>query len=152
MQNHVLIILREFLSLKSHHSLRRFFPGPELGLKHSLIQKHGFAINDFCASFEQAIIDVLVGKTLKAIEKYQPKTVILGGGVAANKKLRETLIEEVKNVSPMSYVICPTSGYAMDNAAMIAIAGYYHATKNNFTPWPKLTANPNWEISDNITI
>ena len=116
------------------------------------VQKEEVTINDFCASFEQAIIDVLVGKTLKAIEKYQPKTVILGGGVAANKKLRETLIEEVKNVSPMSYVICPTSGYAMDNAAMIAIAGYYHATKNNFTPWPKLTANPNWEISDNITI
>ena len=116
------------------------------------VQKEDVTINDFCASFEQAIIDVLVGKTLKAIEKYQPKTVILGGGVAANKKLRETLIEEVKNVSPMSYVICPTSGYAMDNAAMIAIAGYYHATKNNFTPWPKLTANPNWEISDNITI
>ena len=110
------------------------------------------SVADFCASFEQAIIDVLVGKTLKAIEKYQPKTVILGGGVAANKKLRETLIEEVKNASSVSYVLCPTSGYAMDNAAMIAIAGYYHATKNNFTPWQKLTANPNWEISDNITI
>src|SRR3989339_811445 len=116
------------------------------------VQKEDVTINDFCASFEQAIIDVLVGKTLKAVEKYQPKTVILGGGVAANKKLRETLHKEVELQSPKSIVYSPSSNYAMDNAAMIAIAGYYHATKNNFTPWPKLTANPNWEISDNITI
>jgi N6-L-threonylcarbamoyladenine synthase len=39
------------------------------------------SIDDFCASFEQAIIDVLVGKTLKAAQKYNPKTIILGGGV-----------------------------------------------------------------------
>ncbi|KKQ27192.1 MAG: putative tRNA threonylcarbamoyladenosine biosynthesis protein Gcp [Candidatus Magasanikbacteria bacterium GW2011_GWC2_37_14] len=106
----------------------------------------GVTINDFCASFEQAIIDVLVGKTLKAIKKYQPKTVILGGGVAANKKLRETLEKTVKNQNPTSYVLCPMPSYAMDNAVMIAIAGYYQAKNKKFTPWSKLVANPNWEI------
>jgi N6-L-threonylcarbamoyladenine synthase len=108
------------------------------------VQKEEITINDFCASFEQAIIDVLVGKTLKAVEKFQPKTVILGGGVAANKKLRETLSQ---SLVPCSILHVPQLAYAMDNAAMIAIAGYYKALNKNFTPWDKLTAAPNWEIS-----
>ena len=40
----------------------------------------------------------------------------------------------------------PSLAYAMDNAAMIAVAGYYHAIKKDFTPWQKLKADPNWEI------
>ena len=106
----------------------------------------GITINDFCASFEQAITDVLVDKTLKAVKKYQPKTVILGGGVAANKKLRETLKNTIKIQSPNSLFLIPCSLYCMDNAAMIAIAGYYKAKNKKFTPWNKLVANPNWEI------
>ncbi|MFZ2190561.1 MAG: tRNA (adenosine(37)-N6)-threonylcarbamoyltransferase complex transferase subunit TsaD [Candidatus Magasanikiibacteriota bacterium] len=101
-------------------------------------------LNDFCASFEQAIIDVLVGKTLKAVLKYKPKTVILGGGVAANKKLRETLQNEI---SPYSLLLVPSIKYAMDNAAMIAVAGYYKAKDKKFTKWNKIKADPNWEIS-----
>lgn len=111
------------------------------------LQLTTYSLSDFCASFEQAIIDVLVGKTLKAIETYKPKTIILGGGVAANKKLRETLIKEVENISPMSHVLCPTSGYAMDNATMIAVAGYYKALKKDFTAWNKLVADPVWKIA-----
>lgn len=111
------------------------------------VQKEGVTINDFCASFEQAIIDVLVGKTLKAVEQFKPKTVILGGGVAANKKLREVLQKEVMLQSPKSIVHSPSSNYAMDNAAMIAIAGYYKALKKDFTPWQELIANPNWQVA-----
>ena len=111
------------------------------------VQKEGVTINDFCASFEQAIIDVLVGKTLKAVEKYQPKTVILGGGVAANKKLRETLTVTIQQHAKISNIQYPISNYCMDNAAMIAIAGYYKAIRQDFTSWDKLTADPNWEIS-----
>ena len=105
------------------------------------------SVNDFCASFEQAIIDVLVGKTLKAVEKYKPKTIILGGGVAANKKLRETLSSAIKQRSQISNLKYPISNYCMDNAAMIAVAGYYHAIKKGFTPWQKLKADPEWEIA-----
>ncbi|MEK7065344.1 MAG: hypothetical protein AAB963_02770, partial [Patescibacteria group bacterium] len=112
------------------------------------VARNDIGVNDFCASFEQAIIDVLVGKTLKAVEKYQPKTVILGGGVAANKKLRDSLKTSLeKHLSPISYLLSPIS-YAMDNAAMIAIAGYYKAINKNFTQWDKLIANPNWKICD----
>jgi len=102
---------------------------------------------DFCASFEQAIIDVLIGKTIKAVLKYQPKTVILGGGVSANKKLRKTLKEELdKNVPSTKYQV-PSTKYSMDNASMIAVAGYYKAKQKKFTPWQKIKACPNWDLA-----
>jgi len=101
-------------------------------------------INDFCASFEQAIIDVLVGKALKAAQKYKPKTVILGGGVSANKKLRDNLTEQLSTLN--LELRTPNLQYCMDNAVMIAIAGYYKAKNKKFIPWNKLVANPNWEI------
>lgn len=103
-------------------------------------------LNDFCASFEKAIVDLLVTKTLKAVKKYQPKTVILGGGVSANKKLRETLESEIKLQSPNSLFLTPYSLYSMDNATMIAVAAYHHAKNKNFTNWQDLQANPNWKI------
>ncbi|MFA4831425.1 MAG: tRNA (adenosine(37)-N6)-threonylcarbamoyltransferase complex transferase subunit TsaD [Patescibacteria group bacterium] len=102
--------------------------------------------NDFCASFQQAIIDVLVAKTIRAAKKYNPKTIILAGGVSANKKLKETLKKEIERRLPLSSFLFPLSSYSMDNAAMIAMAGYIHAIKNDFTPWQQLTADPNWKI------
>ena len=104
-------------------------------------------INDFCASFEQAIVDVLVSKTLKAAAQYTPKTIILAGGVSANKKLRQTLDEVVKNQFPDTNFMIPQLKYSMDNAAMIAVAGYYHALKKDFTSWKKIQADPNWELA-----
>ncbi len=108
-------------------------------------QPNPITINDFCASFEQAIIDVLVGKTTKAALKHQPKTIIIGGGVAANKKLRDTLTQAI---TPLNCELrIPDFKYCMDNAAMIAVAGYYQAKNKKFTKWNKLIANPNWEIN-----
>ena len=104
-------------------------------------------INDFCASFEQAIIDVLVGKTLKAVDKYKPQTIILAGGVAANKKLRETLDKALGKEDSGCELRAPSYKYCMDNAAMIAAAGYYKAQKKEFTGWKNLKADPNWEIA-----
>lgn len=112
------------------------------------MQKEEITIHDFCASFEQAIIDLLVGKTMKAIKKYQPKTIILGGGVSANKKLRETLGNEIKENFPASNYLIPNPKYAMDNAAMIAVATYHHAKKKEFTNWQDLKAESNWHVYD----
>jgi N6-L-threonylcarbamoyladenine synthase len=114
---------------------------------------------DFCASFEQAIVDVLVGKTISAAKKLQPQSIILAGGVSANKKLKETLQQQIIIQFPISpdgqsgsrslrdNFQFPISSYSMDNAAMIAIAGYYHAIKKDFTPWKKLAADPNWKLA-----
>ncbi|TAN33577.1 tRNA (adenosine(37)-N6)-threonylcarbamoyltransferase complex transferase subunit TsaD [Patescibacteria group bacterium] len=104
-------------------------------------------MNDFCASFEQAIVDVLVAKTLKAARQYKPKTVILAGGVSANKKLRSALEKAIKTLAPITNFQLPISNYCMDNAAMLAVAGYYRAKKKNFTDWKKIQADPNWTIS-----
>ena len=110
------------------------------------VYKKESTVNDFCASFEQAIIDVLVTKTLNAVKKYQPKTVILGGGVSANKKLRETLQAEIDSLH--SKLLVPNLKYSMDNAAMIAMAGYYKAIQKDFTNWQEIKANPNWRITN----
>ena len=108
--------------------------------------RNGININDFCASFEQAIVDVLVKKTIKAGKEYNPKTIILGGGVSANKKLKETLKEKIKEEFSDSSFLVPNSSYSMDNAAMIAVAGYYKAKNKNFTDWKDIKADPNWKI------
>lgn len=104
-------------------------------------------INDFCASIEQAIVDVLIKKTLLAANQTKPKTIILAGGVSANKKLRNTLQEEIKRQIPDCNFRLPTLAYSMDNAAMIAVAGFYKALKKQYTSWKDLEANPNWRIA-----
>jgi len=105
-------------------------------------------LQDFCASYEQAIIDVLVKKSKKAIGQYKPKTFILGGGVSANKKLRESLQKMV--IDMCCEFRMSNLKYSMDNATMIALASYDHAKKKEFISWKKLEANPNWKIYDHI--
>jgi N6-L-threonylcarbamoyladenine synthase len=104
------------------------------------------SVNDFCASFEWAIVDVLVRKTLRATKEFNPKTVILAGGVAANKKLRETLQNSISSAFSDTKFIVPEIKYCMDNAAMIAVAAYYRAQKNQFTNWYDLEVDPVWKI------
>jgi N6-L-threonylcarbamoyladenine synthase len=81
---------------------------------------------DVAASFEQAVVDVLVKKTLKAVEMNNPKVVALGGGVAANDKLR-------KEFSKKLGALLPEKQFTGDNAAMIAVAAYYKALANKFS-------------------
>lgn len=82
--------------------------------------------------FQQAVIDVLVHKTLKAAQKYNPQTIMLAGGVSANTELRKQLGTAIaKNIPCTKYQI-PDINYSIDNAAMIAAAGYFR--------WQKMTA------------
>lgn len=76
---------------------------------------------DVCASFQEAVTDVLVYKTHMAARKYNVKQIIIAGGVAANKGLREKLQKEITD-----FEICmPSMKYCTDNAAMIGALGYY---------------------------
>ncbi|MDP1709828.1 MAG: tRNA (adenosine(37)-N6)-threonylcarbamoyltransferase complex transferase subunit TsaD [Candidatus Komeilibacteria bacterium] len=99
--------------------------------------------NNLCASIEQAIVDVLVHKSLAACAKYKPKTFILAGGVSANKKLRQTLVDAL---SKKTQFLSPAQEFCMDNAGMIAAAAYHHIKKKQFTKYDKLKANANWEL------
>ncbi len=95
---------------------------------------------------QEAIVDVLVAKTVKAAKKFNVKTVMLAGGVSANKHLRQQFVATTKKEMPNTKYQIPDTKYCTDNAAMIAAAGYFHAVKKDFTPWQKLKVNPNWEL------
>lgn len=95
---------------------------------------------DLCASLQQAIVDVLVKKTIKAAKKYQVKSILLGGGVAANSKLREELIRNTKYKLPNTEVFVPQKFLCTDNGAMIASAAFYNDTVKD---WASVDANPN---------
>lgn len=98
------------------------------------------------AEFQQAVCDVLVSKTVFAAKKYHAKTVLLGGGVAANASLRAQMEDAFKKEVPLSAFHCPSLVFCTDNAAMIAIAGYFHAKKKDFTDWKKIDVDAQWEV------
>ncbi|MDO8571576.1 MAG: tRNA (adenosine(37)-N6)-threonylcarbamoyltransferase complex transferase subunit TsaD [bacterium] len=101
---------------------------------------------DLCASFQQAVVDVLVSKTLRAALKYKVRTVLFGGGVIANLALRTQMSHIFTAHAPQITVRFPSLAYCTDNAAMIAVAGYFHALKKDFIDPKKLDARSNWEI------
>lgn len=83
--------------------------------------------NNLAASFQNAVIDVLVSKTSKAAQNYQVKQVIIAGGVAANKGLRTAMKDEMDKLNIKLTV--PSFKFCTDNAAMIAAAAYHSYNK-----------------------
>ena len=102
-------------------------------------QSNNEAIADICASVQESIIDVLVKKTTNAARKYEVKSILLGGGVASNSKLRERFQSLIVNGKSSIKLFVPTKSLCTDNAAMIASAAFYNY---NEIPWQKVTANP----------
>ena len=78
---------------------------------------------DIAASFQEAVVDVLVNKTIFAVTKFSVKSIILGGGVACNSRLRQKLTDAAKQRDiPLYY---PSKKLCMDNAAMVAGLAYH---------------------------
>ncbi len=102
---------------------------------------------EIAREFEDAVVDVLTLKTQRALEKYKVKTLIVAGGVAANKHLKKTFENKIgKDIT----LLFPTRDLATDNSIMIAIAGYFKLLKN-----PKLmkaTANIKLKAQGNLEI
>jgi len=82
-------------------------------------------IADIAASFQTAVVDVLIKKTERAIERIGAKTVLLGGGVAANNELRRRLQTMCETVAPMKKLLVAPKQYCTDNAVMVASLAYY---------------------------
>ncbi|MBM2818179.1 MAG: hypothetical protein HW401_769 [Parcubacteria group bacterium] len=105
-------------------------------------------IGDFtpmiCNEIQQSIIDVLINKTIKAAKEFGAKSIILGGGVAANKELRAQMKKAVvREFAKTTALYLPSAKLTTDNAAMIGAAGYLHAVNGDFTIPEKLIAQGN---------
>lgn len=98
-------------------------------------------INDVAASFQSAAVETLVRKTKKAVEEFKPKTIVIGGGVAANQCLRSRLTERL-DIEP--HFIAPK--LCTDNAAMIAALGYYVSEARLPDDPNNLTIRPSWGL------
>ncbi|MBA7692458.1 tRNA N6-adenosine threonylcarbamoyltransferase [subsurface metagenome] len=82
-------------------------------------------IADIAASFQAAVIDVLVEKTKLAAEKTRAKTILLGGGVAANSSLRGELQKMCNELRPAAKLFAAEKQYCTDNAVMVASLAYH---------------------------
>ncbi len=103
-------------------------------------------IADIAASFEQAVCDVLVYKTLTALQQYRPKALGIVGGVSANKRLREEFKKQLKHTGAAMPIFYPGQKLTGDNATMIALAGYYNAERGIYSSLEKIQADPKWEL------
>lgn len=102
-------------------------------------------IPEYCFAYQEAIIDILTRKMISAAKKYQAKTVLLSGGVSANSELRDYLQSAVVKELKIPLII-PKISYTTDNAAMIALAGYYALGKNSKSSWQKLKVDVNFAL------
>jgi len=109
-------------------------------VRHMQEQKLPLPVSDLAASFQQAVVDVLVGKTLKAAEAMQAHEILVAGGVSANRALRQAFLAQEDfpvHIPPLS--LCT------DNAAMIAAAGYFryaHGQRDGLD----IDVLPNWPL------
>ena len=102
--------------------------------------------SDLARELEDAIVDVLLAKTLRAVEENNVRTLIVGGGVSANEHLRKCFSAQFALEGIQ--LLFPSTEFATDNGAMIALAGYFHAQKNDFISPTDLRANGNLRLAD----
>ncbi len=102
--------------------------------------------NNIAREFEEASVEVLTTKTIRAVQEFGARTIVVGGGVSANTRLRETLTARMHHEDSAVKVLFPPPALSTDNALMIAIAG---ATKvgRKTPPLSTIVANGNWRIT-----
>jgi N6-L-threonylcarbamoyladenine synthase len=105
-------------------------------------------IQEMSREVQQAIIDVLISKTLKAAKEYRVKNIILGGGVASNEELRKQFKKAIKRQLPNASYLVPDASLCTDNAAMVALAAYFHYLKRKIKSWKEIKANANLRIDE----
>jgi hypothetical protein len=107
-------------------------------------EKPPLPVADIAAAFQDAAVDILVEKTVLAVATYRARTVLMAGGVAANRPLRERLRERLGPDIDLRY---PPLVFCTDNAAMIAAAAFFRYEDGLQTDW-SLDIDPNaryWE-------
>ena len=117
----------------------------------SKIRKSKQYIREMCREVQQAIIDVLIHKTIKAAKDFRVKSIIFGGGVVANEELRKQFQEKIRKdynppTAPDIKYLIPDTKYCTDNAVMVAIAAYFHRQEVKRVNWQKIKVDANLKI------
>lgn len=86
--------------------------------------------SEIACEFENAVVETLVHKTKKAVEKYSIKTLIVAGGVSANKHLKKEMQKMLKDTNSKTTLLFPDKKLTGDNSVMIGVAGYLEYIKN----------------------
>ena len=123
------------------------FSGIKTSVSYYLRDHQNFSIPDVCASFEEAMVDTLVTKTLWAAKKYKVKHIAVGGGVASNALLRERMEKEAGKLGITAHFV--DRKLSSDNAAMIALAAYKkleHAQKTGRPVKKNINVDPNMKV------
>lgn len=105
-----------------------YFLRDQLKRNSNFIEEHQ---RDLCASLQQAIIDILMDKLIKAAKRTGIREITVAGGVSANSGLQNALRKEAQKMHWNLFI--PKFAFTMDNAAMIAITGYYKYLRGEFT-------------------
>ena len=105
------------------------------------------AISGLGLPFQEAIVDVLVEKTLRAVRKFKPKSLLLAGGVAANSRLRQKFQLAINHWPSIINFFVPEPKLCTDNAAYIAGYAYF---VNPSSRWENIEANPELTIVGQI--
>ena len=96
------------------------------------------------ASFERVVVESLVGTTTRAAKALKRETIVISGGVAANRALRAAFLEKAEKESWR--VLFPPAGLNTDNGAMIALAGYLRAAREDAPDAFSLGVEPYWPL------
>ncbi len=124
------------------------------GLKNAVrifVEKHSplsdEMIHAIAREFEDTVTDVLIQKTLRAVDSYGVNTVVVGGGVSASPYIRKRLADALADEGNVANLLVPPQDLATDNAVMIALAGYFHALNKKYTDPALLTAMGNLRLA-----
>ncbi len=99
---------------------------------------------DVARDFEDSCVEVLTKKTLNAVKEFGAQTVVIGGGVSANRKLRNTLASGLESIGVP--LLLPDRGLSTDNALMIALAAHLHPREH--MPLERIRARGHWRIHE----
>lgn len=117
----------------------------EVKTQETMKQLNSETINQLAYEIQESITDVLVKKTLDAALKYKTKSILLGGGVVANSRLRQKFISAL-NSQPTTHnpqLFIPPPSFCTDNAAYIGSFAFFH---NQPKPWKEINAQPDLTV------
>jgi len=110
------------------------------------VKKDKEYVKEMAAQIQQSVIDVLVKKTANAAQNFKVKTLMVGGGVAANKELRRQIREKINKVMPKVKILIPPPKNCTDNGLMTAIAGYFRARQGKKEKWRDIEVKANLKL------